>query len=150
MASAGITDISLEIESRLRDIEKVVQDLEAKVAEYNDDLAKERHRLEITREFYRLELERHGIAGSDDVERTLFDVPPRFAQATIRSACRQLLQEQGPMHVSAIHAAVEDGGRKVSKTSITSTLIRSDEFERVVGEPNTFRLKRDTRPGIKH
>ncbi|MFC1935695.1 hypothetical protein ACFLX9_02905 [Chloroflexota bacterium] len=132
------TDIRTEVERRIREIEKLVHDLEEKVAANMGELTKEKHRLDITKEFYTLELERLGVQTPSGTERPLFDMEPRFATMTAREACRQLLQGRGPMHARELQVELEKGGKKLKKPAITSVLVRGKEFERV--RPNTFKL----------
>lgn len=146
MSSLENPAIKSEIETRLREMEQVVHDLENQIAGLNDQLTGERHRLDISREFYRLEFKVAANSALAGMELPMFDVPLRFAKTTVRAACQQLLKERGPLHVSVIQEAVEEGGRKVSKTSISSVLNRAEEFERVEGQPNTFRLATDVTP----
>ena len=134
-------DIDIKVlEARLLAVRKTVQELEEKAASYNDELAKERRALEITEAFYNLELHRLGVSIFGGAPH-LFEMPPRFANVTIRKACFQLLKERGAMHVADLQAALAEGGQNKAKTSITGTLIRGKEFERVPMKPNTFRLR---------
>jgi hypothetical protein len=139
MARQGITDMKAEIEARVRSIEEVVKDLEAKIAEQSERLAEKKHRLEITQEFYRLEYGQN----SHTPEAALFEMPKRFEGMTVRKACVELLRAYGAMHVATIADHMKRGGREVPKTSLTSVLIRSNDFQRVPGKPNTFQVNEE-------
>lgn len=143
MALDSNAELKRDVEDRLRRMQQAVNDLEAEISKLNEKLTRERHRLDVTGEFFRLEFENNGNLNLQGAETPLFNIPQRFEQGTIRSACRDLLQQNGPMHVADLHTAITTGGRTVTKTSITSTLIRGDEFGRVEGRPNTFRLVQD-------
>lgn len=76
------------------------------------------------------------IAKSTTMETPL----PRFSSPlSITSASEQILKD-GPMHVNAILAAILEMGKKTSKQSIVSALIRNkDRFENL--GRNTFKLR---------
>ena len=139
MTALGTSDMKAEIEARVRSIEEVVSGLEAEIAEQNERLAKETHRLEITQEFYRLEYGQNSHAP----DAVLFEMPKRFEGMTVRQACIELLREHGPLHVAKIVAHMKRGGRDVKKTSVTSVLIRRKDFVRVLGKPNTFQMNEE-------
>ena len=134
-------EIRAEIETKIRSVEKVVRDLEAKIGAFNEELEKGIHRREVIKEFFRLEYGNipngDGIAHADS---PLFTIPKRFENSTIRESCRQILQGVGGMHVADIAKIIETGGRPTTKNSVTSVLVRGDEFGRTQGKQNTFYL----------
>ena len=134
-------EIRAEIETKIRSVEKVVRDLEAKIGTFNEELEKEIHRREVIKEFFRLE---YGNIPNDDgiayADSPLFTIPKRFENVTIRESCRQILKGRGGMHVSDIASEIEAGGRIASRNSVTSVLVRGDEFGRTQGKQNTFYL----------
>lgn len=73
----------------------------------------------------------------------------RFKGRSIADAAATVLSESpsGKMHAREILGALEIGGLKIGgkapKATLFSTLVRSDRIERVSGEPNTWRLKRN-------
>lgn len=139
--NATEVDIRSGIESKLRQVEEAVRELDAEIARMQAELDKDIHRLEVMKEFYRLEF--GDIASAEPVsnESPLFTMPKRFENVTIREACRQILRGTGGMHAGEIALAIMDGGRSVSVTSVTSVLVRGEEFGRVAGKANTFYLE---------
>lgn len=129
--------IKATLEARLRSLEQTVDELEAKIADSTEELVREKHRLAIIQEYYNLEFRQNSH------ESLLLDVPKRFEGVTVRQACLELLREHGAMHVAEITERLKSGGREVAKTSVTSVLIRGNEFQRVPGKPNTFRVKEE-------
>ena len=134
-------DIRTEILAKVRLVEKVVRDLESKIADLNAELAIETHRLDVNSEYFRLEYGNIPHDGSTTQPgEPLFTLPKRFEMATVREACREILKGTGGMHVTDIARFIEDGGRPITKNSVTSVLVRGDEFGRVEGQTNTFYL----------
>ena len=137
MTTSNAASIKATIEARLRSLKQTVDELESKIAQSSEELGREKHRLEVTQEFYNLEF------GQNPDLPFLFEVPKRFEDMTVRQGCLELLRENGAMHVAEIAEALKRGGREVAKTSVTSVLIRGTEFQRVQGKPNTFRVNEE-------
>ncbi|MDA2918099.1 hypothetical protein MYX76_01160 [Desulfobacterota bacterium AH_259_B03_O07] len=103
----------------------------------HDEVAK---RFKVIKDFYQLQFGNLVTKSNKDSE-NLFEVKSLFKDLTIREACRTVLSHSGPLHVSSIQHILKQGGRYVEKTSLTSTMLRAKEFERVEGKQNTFKLK---------
>ena len=121
-----------DIRQKIEATEKEVDSLQQKVYESTTDLHTAKKTLQILYDFYELEFQEQIMKRK---------VTPRFIDITIRQACRIILKENITLHISDIQRILEEGGRKVIKTSITSILIRSQEFVRAPGLENTFKLK---------
>ena len=88
-------ELRAEIEKTIQSLKQLADELEAKIAAHSEELGKAVHHKEVAEEFLRLE-----FGGTEpDGSRQLFDMPKRFAEMTIRDACRQILRERGPLHV---------------------------------------------------
>ena len=142
--NASGAEIRAEILAKVRLVEKVVRDLESKITDLNAELEIESHRLNVTSEYFRLEYGNiphdEGIAQPNG---PLFTMPKKFENATVREACRQMRKGRGGMHVAAIASEIEEGGRTATKNTVTSILVRGDEFGRTGGKTNTFYLIED-------
>lgn len=83
--------------------------------------------------------------GAGDNLDTTISESLRFREMTIREAAKCVLTEAGgKMHGRKMMEAMESGGLhlagKSPMSSLMSILIRSDDFERVAGEPNVWKL----------
>ena len=136
--NATEVDIRSGIEGKLRLVEEAVRELDAEIGRLQRELDKETHRLEVMKEFYRLEFGDLASAEPVSSESPLFTMPKKFENVTIREACRQILRGTGGMHAAEIASAINDGGRSVPTTSVTSVLVRGKEFGRVAHKANTF------------
>ena len=136
--NASGAEIRAEILAKVQLVEKVVRDLESEIAALNAELEKETHRLDVVSEYFRLEY--GNIPQDEGSGGPLFTMPKRFEGATVRESCREVLKGRGGMHVSDIASEIQEGGRIASKNTVTSILVRGNEFGRVEGRPNTFYL----------
>jgi hypothetical protein len=138
MTSDGTAELEVEITKILQSMNTEIEELEVTAAEYNTRLERTKDRRNATTEFLRLQFD----SGIPDKGKTdMFDLPKRFATGTIRESSQIIIKERGPLHAKEIKDVLERGGKNVPKSSVVSVLIRAAEFEKVDGEPKTFKLR---------
>ena len=137
----AIDDLKPKIKTHLEELEKRVARLFQDMTDAEVAYTREYHRLGAAKEFYRIEFEPNGSRPATEGEPRMVDVPLRFANMTIRKAAEQVLRESGAQHVSEVQKILEAGGRKTTKSSVASILLRGEEFERVPDQQNTFKIR---------
>lgn len=135
------------VKSKIQEVEEEVRTLEIKVKGFTETLGVAHKRLEVLRDFDRMELQKDKRQEPSQPDIHSYHVDRRFINMTIREACQQILKEYGPLYVGEIYPILKAGGREVKRTSITSILIRGKEFARVLGKENTFKIKEDIEKG---
>lgn len=133
-------DLKAELQTRLNSQRKRIGELASEADKLRKLIEFEIKRFEATKGFYELEFGPFVEAGIQ-VQAPLIEVPQRFADKSIREACREVLSAKGALHVKALHDELVKGGKAVKRATVTGILIRAKEFERVNGKKNTFKLK---------